>query len=145
MATLVLDDAYVIMNSTAISGVRSVTVNHQVNAVDDTVMGQDTMSNLPALRNWSASVTFAQDFNGTVVDSQMNGLLGSRFLLQVRVTSAARSTQNPEYQGYAMITDYGIFSGSPGDFAEAPVSLVPAKSSTGGTTTSDLTRLTSST
>lgn len=145
MATLVLDDAYIIMNSTAISGVKSVTVNHQVNAVDDTVMGQDTMSNLPALKNWSASVTFAQDFNAAAVDSQLNGLMGSRFLLQVRVTSSARSTQNPEYQGYAMITDYGIFSGSPGDFAEAPISLVPAKSSTGGTTTSDLTRTTSST
>ena len=145
MSTLVLDDCYVIMNSTAISGVRSVTVNHQVNAVDDTVMGQDTMSNLPALRNWSASITWAQDFNGTAVDSQLNGLLGSRFLFQARVTTSARSTQNPEYQGYAMITDYGIFSGSPGDFSEASVSLVPAKSSTGGTTTSDLTRVTSST
>lgn len=145
MATLVLDDAYVLLNSTAISGVRSVAINHQVNAADDTVMGQDTMSNLPALKNWNASLTFAQDFNGTAVDSQLNGLLGSRFLMQVRVTSSARSTQNPEYQGYAMITDYGIFSGSPGDFAEAPISLVPAKSSTGGTTTSDLTRVTSST
>jgi hypothetical protein len=145
MATLVLDDCYVIMNSTAISGVRQVAINHQVNAVDDTVMGQDTQSNLPALKNWNASITFAQDFNGTAVDSQLNGLMGSRFLLQVRVTSSARSTQNPEYQGYAMITDYGIFSGSPGDFAEAPVSLVPAKSSTGGTSTADLTRVTSST
>lgn len=145
MATLVLDDAYVIMNSTAISGVRNVSLNHTVNTADDTIMGQDTMSNLPALKNWSASVTFAQDFSGTSIDSQMNGLIGSRFLFQVRATSAARSTQNPEYQGYAMITDYGIFSGSPGDFAEAPISLVPAKSSTGGTSTADLTRVTSST
>jgi hypothetical protein len=145
MATLVLDDAYVIMNSTAISGVRQVAINHQVNAVDDTVMGQDTQSNLPALKNWNASITFAQDFNGAAVDSQLNGLIGSRFLLQVRVTSSARSTQNPEYQGYAMITDYSIFSGGPGDFAEAPVSLVPAKSSTGGNSTPDLTRTTSST
>lgn len=145
MATLVLDDAYVIMNSTAISGVRSVSVSHEVNAVDDTVMGQDTKSNLPALKDWKASITFAQDFNGTAVDSQLNGLIGSRFLLQIRVTSSARSTQNPEYQGYAMITNYDIFSGSVGDFAEAPISLVPAKSSTGGTSTADLTRTTSST
>ena len=145
MATLVLDDAYVIFNSTALSGVRQVTINHQVNTADDTVMGQDTMSNLPAMKNWSGSITFAQDFNGAVIDSQLNGLISSRFLMQVRVTSAARSTQNPEYQGYAMITDYGIFSGSVGDFAEASVSLVPAKSSTGGNSTPDLTRVTSST
>jgi hypothetical protein len=145
MANLVFDDCYVLMNSTAISGVKSVTINHKVNAVDDTVMGQDTMSNLPALKNWDASITFAQDFAASAIDSQLNGLLQSRFLLQVRVTSSARSTQNPEYQGYCMITDYGIFSGSVGDFAEAPISLVPAKSSTGGTSTADLTRTTSST
>lgn len=142
MATLVWDDAYVAFNSTQLSGVRSVTINHQTNAVDDTVMGQDTMSNLPSLKNWSASVTFAQDFNGTTIDSQLNGLMGSRFAVEFRPTTSAVSTQNPKYTSYAMITDYGIFSGNVGDFAEASVSLVPCKSSTGGATTSDLARAT---
>lgn len=142
MATLVWDDAYVAFNSTQLSGVRSVTINHQVNAVDDTVMGQDTMSNLPALKNWSASVNFAQDFNAAAIDAQLNGLMGSRFAVEFRPTTSAVSTQNPKYTSYAMITDYGIFGGSVGDFAEASVSLVPSKSSTGGTTTSDLSRAT---
>lgn len=142
MATLVWDDAYVAFNSTALSGVRSVTLNHQPNVVDDTVMGQDTMSSLPALKNWSASVTFAQDFNASAIDSQLNGLIGSRFSVEFRPTTSAVSTQNPKYTSYAIITDYGIFGGSVGDFAEASVSLTPAKSSTGGTTTSDLTRAT---
>lgn len=142
MATLVWEDAYAAFNSTALSGVRSVTINHQVNAVDDTVMGQNTMSNLPGLKNWSASVTFAQDFNAAAMDSQLNGLMASRFAVEFRPTTSAVSTQNPKYTSYAMITDYAIYNSKVGDFAEATVSLVPCKSSTGGTTTSDLTRAT---
>lgn len=142
MATLVWNDAYVAFNSTQLSGVRSVTINHQSNTVDDTVMGQNTMSNLPALKNWSASVSFAQDFNASQIDSQLNGLMGSRFAVEFRPTTSAVSTQNPKYTSFAIISDYGIFNGKPGDFAEASASLVPAKSSTGGATTSDLTRAT---
>lgn len=142
MATLVWDDAYVAFNSTALSGVRSVTLTYQTETVDDTVMGADTKSNLPALKNWSASVTFAQDFNGATIDSQLNGLMGSRFAVEFRPTTSAVSTQNPKYTSYGIITDYGIFGGSVGEFAEASVSLVPAKSSTGGATTADLTRAT---
>ena len=143
MGTLVWKDAYVAFNSTQLNGVRSLTVNHQTETEEDTVMGQDTKSNLPALKNWSASVTFAQDFNAGAIDAQLFSLMGTRFAVEFRPTTAAVSTQNPKYTSYAILSDDGIFGGGVGEFAESPVSLVPAKSSTGGDTTSDLLRATS--
>lgn len=144
MSTFFWQDAFVAFNSTTITGAtKSVTLDFSVKTVDDTVMGQNTMSNFPSLKDWKASIVFAQDFNAGQIDSQMNGLLGTRFYVELRPTTAAASTQNPRYTGYALMTDYAIINGKVGDFAEATVSLVPAKSSTGGITTNDLVRLTS--
>lgn len=151
MANLVLSNAYVAFNSTALStAVQNVNISFTRDVADDTVMGANTKSNFPALKNWSASITFAQDFDASQVDSHCFGLVNgtstsARFYVDFRPTATAISTQNPAYVGYAMISDYGIMNGNVGDFAQATISLVPAKSSTGGVTTADLTRTTTST
>lgn len=151
MANLVLNDAYVAFNSTALStAVQQVSINFTRDQADDTVMGANTKSNFPAMKNWTASITLAQDFDASQLDSILFTLANgsstqARFSVDFRPTSAAVSTQNPRYTSYAMISDYGIMSGSVGDFAQATISLVAAKSSTGGATTADMTRSTTST
>jgi hypothetical protein len=151
MANLVLNDAYVAFNSTALStAVQKVSISFTRDVADDTVMGANTKSNFPAMKNWSASITFAQDFDAAQVDSICYALANgassqARFFVDFRPTSAACSTQNPRYTGYAMIPDYGIMNAGVGEFGQATISLVPAKSSTGGVTTADLTRSTTST
>lgn len=149
MANLVFSDAYVAFNSSALStATQQVSISFTRDTVDDTVMGANTKSNFPALRNWNASLTFAQDFDASQIDSICYNLFNgsstqARFLVEFRPTSASVTSSNPRYTGYAMISDYSPMNGNVGDFGQATISLVAAKASTGGATTADLTRSTS--
>lgn len=151
MANLVLDDAYVAFNSTALStAISQVNISFTRDTVDDTTMGADTKSNFPSMKNWTANITFAQDFDASQVDSIVYTLANgsstqARFAVDFRPTSAIVSTQNPRYTSYAMISDYGIMNASVGGFVQATINLVAAKSSTGGITTADIVRSTTST
>lgn len=149
MANLVFSDAYVAFNSTALStATQHVDISFTRTTVDDTVMGANTKSNFPSLRDWKANITFAQDFDASNMDAICYTLFNAsstqnRFLLEFRPTSAAVTSSNPRYTGYGMIADYSPMDGNVGDFGQATLTLVPAKSSTGGATTADLTRSTS--
>lgn len=120
MATFVLKDAYVSVNGVNLSDhCRSVSLSYEAEAVDATAMGNDTKVNVSGLKDWSVSITFAQDYAASSVDATLWPLIGGNpVTVEIRPTSAARSETNPAYSGSAVLVSYTPIDGSPGDYAE---------------------------
>lgn len=125
MATLVLTDAYVVLNSVNLSDhVRQVTINYEAEMVDDTNMGDTARNKLPGLKNWTVDLEFAQDYGTGSVDATLFPLVGAAaFPIEIRPTSAAVSATNPKYTGNALLASYPPVSGAQGALATASVRL----------------------
>lgn len=132
MATLVLTDASVTINSVDLSDhVRSVTFNYNAEALDETAMTQDTRINRAGLFAWDLEVEFYQDYAASEIDQTLNGLVGAAaFPIEVKPTSAATSATNPAYQGNAILTSYAAVAGGVGEMAMARASFASAGSIT---------------
>ncbi len=77
MATLIYSDASLVLNSIDLSDhVKSLTINYESEAQDDTAMGDTTRSSKGGLLNWSISVEFHQDFAASEVDVTIFGIVG---------------------------------------------------------------------
>lgn len=127
MATFVLSDASVVVNSVDLSDhVQQVAIDTGVESHDDTAMGDDTRSAAGGLLTWGIEVTFLQDFASDKVDATLNGLVGSTTVVVVKPTSGAVSSTNPSWTGTALLTSYGPISGSVGDQAVAAASFASA-------------------
>jgi hypothetical protein len=126
MASFVLTDAYVLLNAVNLSDhVKSVKVNYQAETPENTAMAVTTKTRLPGLKDWSIDVEFNQDYAASNVDATLFPLVGAAaFAIEVRPTSAARSTTNPAYTGNALLPDYTPIQGKPGDVANASIKLV---------------------
>lgn len=136
MATLIWDDAQVVINGVDLSDhVRQVTLNYSAEMQDETAMSRDTRINKPGLFNWSLEVEFNQDFAASEVDVTLFPLVGAAaFPITVRPTTGAISATNPEYQANAVLESYGPIDGSVGDLA-----VVTASFQSAGTLTRDIT------
>jgi hypothetical protein len=133
MAVMHLSDAFVEINSVDLSDhVKSVELTYEAEALDDTVMGDDTRSNLAGLLNWGISVTFAQDYAASEVDATLFTLVGATaFTVTVRPDkSDGVGATNPNYSGSAILTSYPPVSGAVGDFHETTVTFAPASTLT---------------
>lgn len=127
MATLILDDASVVINSVDLSDhVQSVTINYSAELQDETAMGDDTRKNKGGLKNWSIDVEFKQDFAAAEVDATLFSLVGSTFPITVKPTSAAVSSTNPSYSGTGILESYNPIGNSVGDLATAPITVQSA-------------------
>ncbi len=129
MAVTHLSDAFVRLNAIDLSDhVKSVEVTYEAEALDDTLMGDDTRSNLAGLKNWSMSITFAQDYASSSVDATLFDLVGAAaFSIRVRPDkSTAASATNQNINGNCILTSYPPLSGSVGDFHETTVTLASA-------------------
>jgi hypothetical protein len=128
MATFVLTDASVVVNSTDLSDhVQSVTVNPGRETQDDTVMGNTARSNSPGLKTVQGfTVNFLQDHAGSEVDATIWALFdaGTEHTVVVKSTSAAVGATNPTYTLTGFITNYTPIGGTVGNQAVAPVEWV---------------------
>jgi hypothetical protein len=84
---------------------------------------------LGGLKDWSASIDFAQDYAAAQVDATMFPLVGSTFAVEIRPTSGARSATNPAYTGTGILESYQPIGGSVGDEATTTVSIQGANGS----------------
>lgn len=117
MATLVMTDAYFLVNAVNLSGwCRSLTLNYEAEMLDDTTFGTTgTRSNRPGLKNWSIDAEFLQDYAAGAVDATLFSLVGAAaFAIEVRPTSAAVGATNPKYTGNAVLESYPPLSGEVG-------------------------------
>lgn len=127
MAKLVLTDAYVLVNVVNLSAyVKSVTVNYSAELQDSTTMGDTTRERLGGLKDWSVDLEMTQDFAASAVDVTLFSLVGATFAVEVRPTSAARSTTNPAYSGTGILESYPMISGSIGDLMMTNITIQAA-------------------
>lgn len=127
MASLILDDASVVINAVDLSDhVQSVTINYSAEMQDETAMGDDTRVNKGGLKNWSMDVEFKQDYASGEVDATLFSLVGATFTVTVKPTSAAVGTTNPSYSGTGILESYNPIGNSVGDLATAPITIQSA-------------------
>lgn len=139
MATLVLTDAYVLVNSVDLSDhVKSVTIDYKAELQDASAMSSTTRKNMAGAKDWTITIEFHQDFAASSVDATLFPLVGNdNFAIEVRPTSAARSATNPAYvSNSATLESYGPVSGSYGEVLGTQATFRP------GSGSSDLQRLT---
>ena len=103
--------------------VRAVRLTRTYDIHDDTVMGLTDHSVKPGLGNWTAELTLLQNFDTAQaqnIDKLLNdladvGSTGKSFSVEVRPFNAVRSSDNPGYQGLAILESYTPMDGSVGD------------------------------
>lgn len=110
MADLVLTNPFVKIGSTDYSAkVRKVTLPYGAEKLDNTQGGSGgTRVSIGGLLVWSAKIEFEQDFALAGFDQTIFALVGTSVAIEIRPTSAARSTSNPAYTGNGILTDYPI-------------------------------------
>lgn len=78
---------------------------------------------IAGLKSGTVSFDFNQDEAASKVDATLWAALGTVVAVKVRLTSAAISATNVEYQFNALINDYTPISGKVGDLAKVTVSF----------------------
>ena len=98
MAKIVLTDASITINSVALSDLsNSVTLNYEVDSVEDTSFGSAGHTFTKGLQNISCEVALMQDFAATKTEATIYPLVGTTTTVVIKPTSAAVSATNPSY------------------------------------------------
>lgn len=122
IGSLALTDARVEINAVNMSEwVASVELPSEFEALEDTAMGDSARSRIAGLEDSTISVTFHQDFASSAVDETMWPLRGTVVTINVRPTSDAISSTNPEYSGDYLINSWNPFGNSVGELAQVEV------------------------
>lgn len=123
MATLVLKDAYVYVNSVDLSDhARQVTLEYSADAVDKTAMGDMTHIRTGGLKDWRVTVEFYADEASSKVAQTLFSLVGSTTSIKIRPDkTAGLSATNPDYSGTAYVESFQPVGGSVGEMNMSPV------------------------
>ncbi len=130
----ILKDVYFTFNSVNLSAFcRDIQLTYEVDEKDSTTMTNNTMVSFPGLKKWRITAKLLQSFASSEVDQSLFSLVGDETAkaVAVRVTSAAISATNPEFQGTGYLMKYPPIAGGVGDLHETDVEIAAA---------SDLTR-----
>jgi hypothetical protein len=126
MADFVLNDAFVSINGVDLSDhVEEVRTPIEVEAVEDTAMGDGSRSYLSSFKNWQLEVVFQQDFAAASVDATIFPLLGTSVPIIVRPKKATViGATNPEFRGTGTIFGpYAPIAGRVGELAKASITV----------------------
>lgn len=135
MASFAFTDAAFTLNSVALSTfTTSVTLNAEVEELEDTAMGDVWRSRLAGLKDYTLDVEFNSDFAASAVDVTLWGIFGTVVPFTLKATSAANSTTNPQYSGSLLISQLTPIDGSVGDLAKTSVTWPGAAALTRATT-----------
>jgi hypothetical protein len=140
MAVFAATDYSIVLNGVDLSSyVQSIDIPIVVNDLDTTGMGTTNASfhtRIAGLRDWTATISFIQDFTGSQVDATVSPLLfnGTVVTLTVKPTSAAVSVSNPRYFGSVIAKDYKPIAGAVGTLAMAVCNFAGAGALTRATT-----------
>ena len=125
MATLVITDAYIVVNGVNLSDhCKSVAFSFNANMLDDTVMGYTVKSNHPGLFEWSLDIELLNDYAAGSIDATMFALVGAvAFPIEVRPTSAAVGVNNPKFTANGVLATYDPVNAKIGELATAKCSI----------------------
>ncbi len=123
MATYALLDCRFEFNSVDLSDwVTGVTLPWDLEALDDTAMGDTARSRKGGLGDSNIQVQFNQDFAASAPDVTIWAVINTVVTIKVRPTSASIGATNPEYVGSYLINQWIPFSSNVGELAKASVS-----------------------
>lgn len=118
MAIFTLTDAYVAVNGVVLSDhANQVQVEDTRDSVDITAFGATSKAVTKGLGDAKITVTFFQDFAASKVHATLQPLIGSTtgVTIEVRATSAARSSTNPAALMTGLLMNYNMLNGGVGD------------------------------
>jgi len=124
MATFVLKNAYVFLNSVDLSDhVKQVELPLEMVAQDGTAMSATTKHSIPGLKDAKISITFLQDFATGKVDATIFPLYtaGTAFVLVIRPDAGVIGTANPAFTMTVFCKTYNPVSGAVGSTADVKV------------------------
>lgn len=123
MATFVLTDAYISINSVDLSDwCTSVTLSVEVDEQEDTAFGDTYRSRLGGLKDWSLDLELNQDFAASAVEATLFSLLGTSTAVDIRANTNTVTATNPRYTGNVLVTQFSPIDGAVGDIATTSVS-----------------------
>jgi hypothetical protein len=121
--SLAFVDARVEVNGVDLSDwVTNVTLPRELEALEDTAMGDTGRSRIAGLEDSTIQITFNQDFSASAVDATLAAALGLVVVIKVRPTSASIAATNPEYVGSYLANQYSPFGNGVGELATVGVS-----------------------
>lgn len=126
MAKIVLKDAAVLINGTAISDhVSAVTIESTFEEVDFTGMGSIYREFGQGLGDATITLTVFQDYAAAQIDSIFWPLSqsGGTFGVEVRPTSAAASSTNPKYTMTGRLFGFNPIAGAVGDASTTDIPI----------------------
>ncbi len=121
MATGYINTGSVVINDVILTArVKSYSVDLRKDQIDDTALNDTAHSYMAGLQNNEVTFEFQQDFIAAATNATDATLYaiwnaGVAVTILVRVTSAAISATNPEYQLSGVLFDYSPVSGAVGD------------------------------
>jgi hypothetical protein len=126
MPSVLLKNPYVSINAVNLSGqVKAVELSYDVEELDATAASASgAKATAAGLKNWSANVTFLQDFTAGSVDATLFAAHGTLVACEIRADGGAVSPTNPKYTGTALVKYGKPIGGNVGQLLETSVSLV---------------------
>jgi hypothetical protein len=98
MPSIVLTNASISINGVDLSDrANNVSLNYEVEAVEDTTFGNTGRTFTGGLQNITCDIEFMQDYAASEVEATIYPLVGTRTTVIIRPVNVARSTTNPEY------------------------------------------------
>lgn len=98
MAAIVLTNAHITVNSVVLStNANSVTLNYEVEQVENTGFGSTGHTFQGGLQNNSVDIEFMQDFAAANVEATVFPLVGTTTTVIIRPNGAVTSSTNPAY------------------------------------------------
>ena len=125
MASYVFTNGYLTLASTAVTSfVESIELDAEVDEVEFTNHSSSGVREYKGgLKKNTLKITFQQDFAAGSIDATIWSYSGSLINFEVRPTQSARSSTNPAYVGWALVSQYPtIVGGKVGDKATVQVS-----------------------
>ena len=131
MAKAVSTNLYIMLSSSDISDrIRSATLSTSYETIDLTTMGATTAAyeKLTGLQDYTLTVTLAQDFGVSDVDSMIWTLFnaGVAFTVYLKFVNTTLSANNAQYTGSVLIDQYDPIAASVGEGHEVTVSMICA-------------------
>ena len=125
---MILNDAFVSIGGVDVSAfVKQVRLDFGAAALDDTVMGDTTKSNVGGLKEWSGQIDMLDSYEAAGPDVTAWGLIGTVAAIIIRPKKAtAVGATNPNYTGDALFTGFNPVSGSVGELATTTLNFVSA-------------------
>jgi hypothetical protein len=127
MAVVPLTDAFILIGATTLSDHgNSVTISDERDQKEITAFGASNKAYVKGLGDASIDMTLWQDFAAGKTHQTLQPLLGSNnpTTIEVRPSSAARSTTNPAAVLSALLTTYQMLDGGVGDPPEIKATFI---------------------